>query len=64
VENKVFKSHEEAYAWLSYVMKLPEQETDFWLFNEEQCDNAIRIITRYKRRKKLIQSFINFFKKE
>lgn len=64
VENKVFKSDEEAYAWLSSVMKLPEKETDFWLFNEEQCDNAIQIITRYKRRKKLIQSFFNFFKKD
>ena len=64
LENKIFKSREDAYAWLSNVMKLPEKETDFWLFNEEQCDNAIRIITRYKRRKKLIQSFFNFFKKE
>jgi len=64
LENKIFKSREDAYAWLSNVMKLPEKETDFWFFNEEQCDNAIRIITRYKRRKKLIQSFFNFFKKE
>jgi hypothetical protein len=64
LENKIFKSHEDAYAWLSNVMKLSEKETDFWLFNEEQSDNAIRIITRYKRRKKLIQSFFNFFKKE
>jgi archaellum component FlaF (FlaF/FlaG flagellin family) len=64
LEKKIFKSHEDAYAWLSNVMKLSEKETDFWLFNEEQSDNAIRIITRYKRRKKLIQSFFNFFKKE
>ena len=64
LENKIFKSREDAYAWLSNVIKLPLKETDFWLFNEEQCDIAIRIITRYKRRKKLIQSFFNFFKKE
>jgi hypothetical protein len=60
--NKIFKSRDAAYEWLSSKMKLPKEETHFGMFSEKQCDKAIRLIHRWNRRRSTFASMLNFLK--
>jgi hypothetical protein len=62
-ENMVFKSRDAAYVWLASKMNLPKEETHFGMFDEKQCEKAIRIINRFNKRRNLWSSVIIYFKK-
>ena len=62
-ENKIFKSRDSAYIWLASKMNLPKEETHFGMFDEKQCEKAIRIINRFNKRRKLWSSVFIYFKK-
>jgi hypothetical protein len=63
-QNHYFKSRDTAYKWLSVKMKLPKEEAHFGMFDELQCNIAIRIINRFHKKRQLIQSFRKYFKKQ
>ncbi|MFM7682051.1 MAG: zinc-finger-containing protein [Bacteroidota bacterium] len=62
-ENKIFKSRDAAYVWLASKMNLPKEETHFGMFDEKQCEKAIRIINRFNKRRNLWSSVVIYFKK-
>ncbi len=62
-QNHYFKSRDAAYKWLSVKMNLPKEETHFGMFDELQCNIAIRVINRFQKKRQLIQSFKNYLKK-
>ena len=61
-QNHYFKSRDAAYKWLSVKMNLPKEETHFGMFDELQCNIAIRVINHFQKKRQLIQSFKNYFK--
>ena len=63
-QNNYFKSRDTAYKWLSVKMKLPKEEAHFGMFDELQCNIAMRIINRFQKKRQLIQSFKKYFKKQ
>jgi hypothetical protein len=62
-ENKIFKSRDAAYVWLASKMNLPKEETHFGMFDEKQCEKAIRIINQFNKRRNLWSSVVIYFKK-
>ena len=59
---KLFKTRNGAYKWLSKQMRIPFEDTHFGMFDEAQCLQAIQLIERYKRRKKIQQKLAQWFK--
>lgn len=59
---KLFKTRNGAYKWLSKQMGIPFEDTHFGMFDEAQCIQAIQLIERYKRRKKIQQKIAQWFK--
>ena len=59
---KLFKTRNGAYKWLSKQMGIPFEDTHFGMFDEAQCLQAIQLIERYKRRKKIQQKLAQWFK--
>jgi hypothetical protein len=43
-------SRRQAYCWLAQAMNLPESETHFAQFNQQQCQQAIDLTTVYQRK--------------
>jgi hypothetical protein len=61
--NKIFKSRDAAYTWLSSKMSLPKDETHFGMFDETQCDKAIRLMNRFNKRMSILDSVLKYLKK-
>jgi hypothetical protein len=62
-KNKIFKSRDAAYTWLSSKMSLPKDETHFGMFDETQCDKAIRLMNRFNKRMSILDSVLKYLKK-